>query len=303
LTEEQLALGSALLVRVPNPYFGIIPRSSSIGDPTVTRAQLLTLYPEYTAVSFYRNNVGVTNYQGVAFSIRQRFSKGLTYSAAYTYSTLKDTASSVFDASILAGPLTNAAVADSHNLDRDYDYSTGDIPHYFGGSVVWDLPFGEGRANQPRGVVGMLARDWSIATVVTVQSGVPVALTQANLLGYAGFTTQRPNLVGDPELPADQRTPDHWFNTAAFQTASQFQIGTASRNPVRGPSYRDVDLAVMRLIRVGRDRAVELRAEVFNLLNTANFGAPATTLGAANFGTITTALDPRVVQLAVKYSF
>jgi len=269
----------------------------------VTRAQLLKPFPEYTAVSFYRNNVGVTNYQGVAFSIRQRFSKGLTYSAAYTYSQLKDTASSVFDASILTGPLTNAAVADSHNLDRDYDYSTGDIPHYFGGSVVWDLPFGQGRANQPDGFVGMLARDWSIATVVTLQSGVPVAVTQANSLGYAGFTTQRPNLVGDPTLPADQRTTDRWFDTAAFATASQFQIGTASRNPVRGPSYRDVDLAVMRLIRVGRDRAVELRAEVFNLLNTANFGAPATTLGAANFGTITTALDPRVVQLAVKYSF
>jgi hypothetical protein len=149
----------------------------------------------------------------------------------------------------------------------------------------------------------MLAKDWSIATVLTLQSGVPVAVTQANSLGYAGFTTQRPNLVGDPELPAEQRTSDHWFNTAAFATASQFQIGTASRNPVRGPSYRDVDLAVMRLIRVGRERAVELRAEVFNLLNTVNFGAPATTLGAANFGTITTALDPRVLQLAVKYSF
>ncbi|HZM91951.1 MAG TPA: TonB-dependent receptor [Vicinamibacterales bacterium] len=303
LTEEQLALGSALLVRVPNPYFGIIPRSSSIGDPTVTRAQLLKPFPEYTAVSFYRNNVGVTNYQGVAFSVRQRLSKGLTYSAAYTYSTLKDTASSVFDASILTGPLTNAAVADSYNLDRDYDYSTGDIPHYFGGSIVWDLPFGEGRGQQPRGIVGMLAQDWSIATVVTLQSGVPVAVTQANSLGYAGFTTQRPNLVGDPTLPADGRSPDRWFNTDAFATANQFQIGTASRNPVRGPSYRDVDLAVMRLIRVGRERAFELRAEVFNLLNTANFAAPATMLGAANFGTITTALDPRALQLAVKYSF
>ena len=148
----------------------------------------------------------------------------------------------------------------------------------------------------------MLAQDWSIATVVTLQSGVPVAVTQANSLGYAGFTTQRPNLVGDPTLPADGRSPDRWFNTDAFATANQFQIGTASRNPVRGPSYRDVDLAVMRLIRVGR-RAFELRAEVFNLLNTANFAAPATMLGAANFGTITTALDPRVLQLAVKYSF
>ena len=65
LTEEQLGLGSDAPGRVPNPYFGVIPRSSSIGDPTITRAQLLKPFPEYTAVSFYRNNVGVTNYQGV----------------------------------------------------------------------------------------------------------------------------------------------------------------------------------------------------------------------------------------------
>jgi hypothetical protein len=72
---------------------------------------------------------------------------------------------------------------------------------------------------------------------------------------------------------------------------------------VRGPSYRDVDLALMRLVRLGNDRVIELRAEVFNLLNTVNYGAPAATQGAANFGTITSALDPRVVQLAVKFSF
>jgi hypothetical protein len=109
-------------------------------------------FPEYTAVSFYRNNIGTTNYQGLSFSIRQRTSRGLTYSAAYTRSQLTDIASSVFDASILTGPLTNAAVADSHNLERDRDYSTGDIPHYFGASVVWDLPIGAGRAKDPGGV-------------------------------------------------------------------------------------------------------------------------------------------------------
>jgi hypothetical protein len=303
LTEEQLQLGSALLARVPNPYYGIVPRSSSIGDPTITVAQLMKPYPEYTAVSFYRNNVGVTRYHGVALSVRQRLSRGLTSSAAYTRSTLKDTASSVFDASILTGPLTNAAVADSFNLDRDYDDSTGDIPHYFAASVVWDLPIGEGRATQPGGVVGLLARDWSVATLVTLQSGVPIAVTQANSLGYAGFTTQRPHLVGDPTLPSDQRTPARWFNTAAFATANQFSLGTASRNPVRGPSYRDVDLAVMRLVRLRGGRLAELRAEVFNLVNAVNYGAPAAQLGAANFGTITSALDPRVVQLAVKFTF
>ena len=124
----------------------------------------------------------------------------------------------MFDASILTGPLTNAAVADSHNLERDRDYSTGDIPHYFGASLVWDLPVGEGRAGSRGALLGALANDWSVASVITLQSGVPVAVTQANSLGYAGFTTQRPNLVGDPTLPADERTPARWFNTAAFAT-------------------------------------------------------------------------------------
>jgi hypothetical protein len=72
---------------------------------------------------------------------------------------------------------------------------------------------------------------------------------------------------------------------------------------VRGPSYRDVDLALMRRVGVGGERAIELRVEVFNLLNTANLGAPAAQFGPASFGTITTALDPRVVQLAVKWWF
>jgi hypothetical protein len=250
-------------------------------------------YPAYTAVSFYRNNVGTTNYQGVSLSLRQRLSHGLTYSAAYTRSKLTDIASSVFDASVLTGPLTNAAVADSHNLERDRDYSTGDIPDYFGGSVVWNIP----------SALGALGRNWTVSTVMILQSGVPVAVTQTNSLGYAGFTTQRPNLVGDPTLPADQRTAAHWFNTAAFATANQFTIGSASRNPVRGPSYRDVDLAVMRRLRIDGERAIELRVEVFNLLNTVNLGAPAAQLGPASFGTVTTALDPRVVQLAAKFWF
>ena len=101
----------------------------------------------------------------------------------------------------------------------------------------------------------------------------------------------------------DERTHERWFNTSAFAVANQFTIGSASRNPVRGPSYRDVDLAVMRHVGLGGGRSIELRAEIFNLLNTTNFGAPAAMAGATNFGTITTALDPRVVQLAAKLWF
>ncbi len=284
LSASQLALGPALNQRVANPYFGIIPRSSSLGDPTIPLAQLLKPYPEYTTVSLYRNNVGTTRYQGVELSLRQRLARGLSYSAAYTRSKLLDDASSVFDASILTGPIANYPVADSFNRALERDYSTGDIPHLFVSSVVWDLPAGTGRARQPHGVLGALASDWSVTALVTMQSGVPVAVTQTtNFNAFAGFGVQRPNLVGDPTLPADQRTPSQWFNTAAFTVAPQFTIGSASRNPVRGPSYRDVDLALMRRIPVSANQAIEIRAEVFNLLNTTNLGTPNAVLGRGEF--------------------
>jgi hypothetical protein len=131
-----------------------------------------------------------------------------------------------------------------------------------------------------------------------------VAVTQTtNNNAFAGFGTQRPNLVGDPVLPADQRTASQWFNTAAFAPAGAFTLGTASRNPVRGPSYRDVDFALTRRVPLGGSRAIELRAEVFNLLNTPNFLNPNAVVGGAGFGTIISALDPRVAQLAMKFIF
>jgi outer membrane receptor protein involved in Fe transport len=304
LTVEQLSLGATLNQQVPNPYFGIIPRSSSLGNPTITRGQLLKPFPAYTTVSLYRNNVGTTRYQGFELSLRQRLARGMTYSIAYTRSTLRDDASSVFDASILTGPIANYPVADSFDRGRERDYSTGDIPHVFVSSLVWDLPAGAGRARQWHGVLGALGNDWTIASLVTLESGVPVAITQTtNNNAPYGFGVQRPNLVGDPTLPAGERTPADWFNTAAFAAAPIFTLGSASRNPVRGPSYRDVDLTLMRRIPVGAGRAIEVRAEVFNLLNTTNLGAPNGVQGGSSFGTITTAFDPRVVQLALKFVF
>ena len=77
LSVSQLAQGAALNAAVPNPYFGIIPRSSTLGNPTIPLAQLLKPFPEYTTVSYYRSNVGTTRYQGLALSVRQRLARGL----------------------------------------------------------------------------------------------------------------------------------------------------------------------------------------------------------------------------------
>ena len=304
LSADQLSLGPTLLQRVPNPYFGLIPRSSSLGDPTIPLAQLLKPYPQYTTVSLYRNNVGTSFYQGAYVKLEQRLSRGLWYLVSYTRSTLRDDASSVFDASVLSGPVANAPIGDSFNRRLERDYSTGDIPHVFVASAVWDVPVGTGRGHRARGVVGAIVNDWSLAGVLTLQSGAPIAVTQAtNANAFAGFGIQRPNLVGDPTLTASERSTSRWFDTSAFAAAPQFTLGSSSRNPVRGPGYRNLDLALTRRLAFRRNAVLELRADVFNVANTPALGAPNGVFGSAAFGSITSAGDPRVVQIAAKILF
>jgi len=304
LTTSQLAIGAPLLVRVPNPFFGQVPRSSSLGDPTIPLAQLMKPFPRFTTVSLYRNNVGNTNYNAFQAKLEQRLSRGLSFLVSYTRSKLIDEASSVFDASILTGPIANFPVADSFNRKLERDLSNGDIPNVFVASFTYDLPFGKGRRFNPRGIVGALVNNFELAGVVTLQSGIPIAVTQAtNFNAFAGFGTQRPNLNADPNLSASQQTTAQFFNIAAFTVAPQFTIGTSSRNPVRGPNYRNADIALIKRVPFSEANNLELRVEAFNLTNTPPLGAPNAVLGAAGFGSITSAGDPRVIQLGIKLNF
>jgi len=304
LTAEQLRLGPALLQRVPNPYFGLVPRSSSLGDPTISVAQLLKPYPQFTTVSLYRNNVGNTNYNAVQLKLERRFSDGWSFLVSYTRSKLIDEASSVFDASILTGPVANFPVADSHNRRLERDVSSGDIPNVFVASFTWALPFGKGRRFEPGGIAGLLAGGWELTGIGTMQSGLPLAVTQVtNFNSFAGFGTQRPDRIGDPELPGSIRSTSRWFDTTAFRIAPVFTLGSSSRNPVRGPAYRNADIAILKRTALTERLDLEFRTEIFNLTNTPPLGNPATVAGAPGFGAITTAGDPRVIQFGAKLLF
>lgn len=304
LTAAQLALGPALLTRVPNPFFGQIPRSSSLGDPTIPVAQLLKPFPWFTTVSLYRNNVGNTNYNALQAKLEQRFARGFSFLISYTRSKLIDEASSVFDASILTGPVANFPVADSFNRKLERDLSTGDIPNVFVAGFTYELPVGKGKDFLYSGIAGTIFSGFELAGVITMQSGIPLAVTQVtNFNAFAGFGTQRPNLIADPNLPSSQRTTGQFFNTAAFSVAPQFTLGSSSRNPVRGPQYRNLDLALIKRTAITETFNVEFRAEAFNLTNTPPLGAPNVVLGSAGFGSITSAGDPRVLQFGLKLNF
>ncbi len=304
LTVEQLTLGSQLTQLVPNPVYGEIPASSAIGGPTIAQQQLLRPYPRFTTVTLYRNNIGNSVYHSFQGRVEKRFSKGLTFTGAYTFSKLIDDASSVFDAAILTGPVANFPVADSFNRRLERDLSNGDIPHILSSSFVYELPFGKGRRFNVSGWRGLLFDDWQLAGIVRFQSGIPVAISQAtNFNSFAGFGTQRPNRIADPKLPAEERSTARYFDTAAFATAPQFTLGNSSRNPVRGPGYRSVDLMLGKTFTVTERFRLEFRAEAFNITNTPSLGNPNGNFGTTAFGSITTAGDPRVFEFVLKLHF
>jgi hypothetical protein len=300
LTVQQLSLQGALQVSVPNPYFGIIPRSSSLGNPSIPQAQLLKPFPRFTNVTLFRNNVGNTNYNALQIKVEKRLSHGISWIANYSHSKLIDQASSVFDASIITGPTANFPAADTYNRSLERDVSTGDMPNVFAMGATYELPSCKSCGE----MLGKLLNGWKFSSIVTLESGLPLALTQlTNFNSFAGFGTQRPNRISNPELSASQRSTSKWFDTNAFTTAPIFTIGNSSRNPVRGPAYRNADVALIKRTRVNERTNVEFRAEAFNFTNTPPLGAPNVVLNNSAFGSISSAGDPRVIQFGLKVGF
>lgn len=305
LTSDQLTLGNALTKQVPNPYYGQLPASSPIGGKTVAAAQLLKPYPRFQNVAIYRHNSGTTNYNALEAKVEQRTSHGLTLLFSYTYSKLIDDASSVFSSTVLSSPNSSSLVAaDTYRPALERDASTGDTPNVIAASAVYSLPAGRGHSFASHGWADAVLGGWDLNGILTVQSGAPVTITQAtNNNAFAGFVLQRPFVKGRTSLPAGQRTPQRFFNTAAFTTAGRFALGNASRNPVRGPAYRDLDLALVKHFSLPERAQIEFRAELFNVTNTPAFAQPNGSFGSPAFGSITsTVTDPRVAQFALRIS-
>lgn len=282
-----------------------MPVSSSIGGKTVSTAQLLKPYPRFLNVATYRHNSGETNYNAGQVKVERRFSNGLALLFGYTHSRLIDDASSVFSTTVLSSPNSSSLIAaDTFRPQLERDVSSGNMSNVTTFSGVYDLPVGRGHRFASSGLADALVGGWTLNSILSVQSGMPVTVTQAtNNNSFAGFALQRPKLVGAPNLSPGLRFPAHYFNTAAFATAPQFVIGTASRNPVNGPAYRDLDLAMARHISLPGETSIEFRGEIFDILNTPEFAQPNGSFGAAAFGSITsTVTDPRVVQFAIRIS-
>ena len=305
LDPQYNSLGLALDERVPNPFFGIIPTGTPLSAATIARRQALRPFPAYLNVNVMNPPLGSTKYHSGQLKVERRFSGGLGFLTSYTYARLVgDVGRNLIDFGTIGGaPQGNVMCGQNSKFDRQSCRSIEpqDITHQLVASALYDLPFGSGRRYLSSGVLGSIVGGFRVNAIVSLRSGLPLVIRGANNGGFA----DRPNLNGDPVLDSSDRTLTRWFNTSAFSAPPPFTFGTTPRalDDVRGPGFASVDLALVREIAFGPARTLQLRAEFFNLFNRVNFNLPNVNFLSGEFGQVTSAGDPRRIQLGVKMYF
>jgi hypothetical protein len=194
----------------------------------------------------------------------------------------------------------------NRRLDRSVDPQ--DVSQRAVISALYELPFGPGKHwNPANSVVRKLIEGWQLTTIGTFQTGLPIAVT-----GATNFLSGRPDSTGQ-SAKLDNPTQQRWFNTDVFVNPPEYTYGNVGRTlpDVRGPGTINYDLSVLKSVLITERVNVQFRAEAFNVFNHVNLGLPASGFVAGpdgrnssgSFGVITSARDPRQIQLGLKLRF
>lgn len=299
-----------------NPAIFIPGETDSNGNPDQRRLYSGCVIGQVTPCTY--SSVGLiagianSNYNGLQTSLKKRFSNGLSFLASYTYSKTIDDVSS-FN---ITGSASQSVAGENDLAQNPFDLASErgrsmfDARHRFVFSYQYSLPFWKHPENWYQKVLG----DWQVSGITTLQTGTPFTVydsTDVSFQGGApeisGFSSSRPNLVGNPNT--GPRTTSDWFNKAAFQQLfpvndgpTQF-FGNEGRNVVEGPGLDVWDFSALKNFKVTESKTLQFRAEFFNVFNHANYGLPNNDISSPQFGVIQSALNPRQIQLALKFLF
>jgi hypothetical protein len=167
-------------------------------------------------------------------------------------------------------------------------------------TLVYDLP------NPYRGenaVFKKVLGGWEISSIASASSGSPFSVEDGYDVVLNGGSGQRPNLVGNPNLPGGRSRGDQineWFNPAAFAMNQPGEYGTLGRNTLLGPGYFNTDIGLFKNFTIRESMKLQFRGEFFNAFNNVNLGMPDATMGSPALGQISSAGAARVVQLGLK---
>src|SRR5450432_518313 len=296
-----------------------IPSVSTPGNADQSRLYSgCTLADPPTACKFSSTGLiaGIANssYNALEVSLKQRFSRGLSFLASYTYSKAIDDASSFNMTGSAAKPVAgeNDLAQNPFDLAAERGPSLFDARHRFVFSYQWSLPF----FRQSAGITQAALGGWQLNGIFTAMSGTPFTIfdstdvsDQGSAPEITGFSANRPDVVIGQSPNSGPKTVAAWLNAAAFAqvipdpNSPVQQFGTAGRNIGVGPRYANWDFSIFKNFRVTESKDIQFRAEFFNILNHPNFRLPDSDISSPTFNQIQAALPPRVVQLALKFQF
>jgi hypothetical protein len=269
-----------------------IPGRSSTRDTDARRIYA----PNFASLQSYSTD-GISSYHGFQLMVNRRFSHGHTVLIGYAYAKAIDEAST-------------SEVADdwfSQNpFDRRGSRGLGnyDVRQRLVASWLWEIPV----LRSQNGVAGKILDGWQLSGIGTIEDGRPFNVVSGRDNSLQGVNRDRPDVSGDPRLPADRPKAERlvrYFDTGKFTHNPEGRFGSAGRNILIGPGSVNFDLSLHKQFPLWAERKLlEVRWDLFNAFNRANFGAPASNLAnLATFGTISSAASGRIMQLALRFEF
>jgi Carboxypeptidase regulatory-like domain len=228
---------------------------------------------------------GVSSYNALQVDVNRRFSAGLTLRGVYTFSKVLDDGDSLNATTSGGGP---ALASNPFNLHSDWGLGTFDVRHVAVVNASYALPVGHGKRflGDANGFANALAAGWTANSIVTLQGGFPFSPQLSYNPSNNGDTRNpvRPFLNSAFHGPVILGNPNQWFNPNAFlapafatptdQKANGGFYGNLGRDTLIGPGLATWDFSVLKDTRLRERLNLQFRAEIFNLLNRANFNLP-----------------------------
>jgi hypothetical protein len=243
-----------------------IPAGTPKANPSPTLANTWTWFSS-----------GVSSYHSLQVDVRRRFSHGLSLRGVYTFSKALDDGDSLNQTTAGNAP---GLVSNPYNQAGDKGLATFDVRNVAVINALYEFPFGRGKwmANGWDGWRNGLVSGWSVASVVTLQGGFPFTPQLSYNPSNTGDTRNPVRPFVNPDFTGKVITgnPTQWFNPAAFlqpPNNSGF-YGNLGRDTFIGPGLATWDFSVLKDTRIRERLSLQFRAEIFNLLNRANFNTP-----------------------------
>ncbi len=261
-------------------------------QPSMPGTPIVRPNPDFGAISM-TGSIGTSDYHSLQVQVLRRVGMGLNVMGAYTFAK----ALGNVDGGSSGSAYGTNQIQDIFDLDAARSIQSFDIRHRLSASLQYDLPFKGGTA-----LARQLLGGWQLNAIVTEQTGIGNGVIYGNGTSNTGVGSW-PDMIADPVLPRSKRSVTKWFNTAAFVAPPPGRFGNSARLTFHNPGVNNVDFMVGKRFLARDNLSAIFRAEFFNLFNHTNFVDVDNSLTSPGFGTITSAADPRIIQLGLKLSF